>query len=190
MYQSLIGHRYTYHHQNGLRLVVDLFRLKNLDGWVKDHESYIIMVASNPILRSFIFGRSRPRSDIGGRGFTIWEGIAGFDAEGWAKEETIFKTRGQDQTARSPRIRPSIYRYPAVNVLDLLPSRPGAGPNEEPRTESRRIDKIPPIQWSHDDHQTTLPTTEVIEITDEESAIEDDENEHGLGGNSSSMLRH
>lgn len=102
----------------------------------------------------------------------MWEGINGFDSEGWAEEETVFKT--WDPAAASELSRMTIVRshLPVVNVRHLPSEAFKTGHVQETQSGSRPGDERMSRSPSQDDEKADHNANEVVEITDEEPSAD------------------
>ena len=110
----------------------------------------------------------------------MWEGINGFDPEGWAKEETVLKT--WDSAAASELSRRNIVRshLPVISVRYLLSEAFRTGQFQKPQADSHPADESMSKLPSEDDERAEHNVTEVIGITDEESSADErDDVRHG-----------
>ena len=172
VYKSPRGTPTSYHYQNGLKLDVRLFRLMQFQRTVQIVDD-IIMVASNESLGSFIIGRPRYNGGREGKGFRRWEGINGLDPEGWAKEETIFKTWDPAAASELSRIHLVRSHLPAVNVRHLLSEAAKSGQLVTGRVGSSPADERVSLSLSPDEEEAKRNATEVDEITNEDSSADE-----------------
>jgi hypothetical protein len=117
-------------HKSGETMNVQVFRF---GGFTKrEARNFYFIVASSPVLGSWIIGTPKDDGTKHKKAYRVWEGISALNSDGWSAEETIFKSFNE-QVKRLPG--KSSRSYAHVPLIDVHPlgatkANPRAGPGQ------------------------------------------------------------